>query len=257
LPDRDYGRISTVNLDATQWECAVAVAIMIGIAKTAISGLGVLNVALLAYVFPSSKQATGFILPMLIFADCVAVLSYRRHTQWSYLWRLFPWTALGVVLGYVALGRISDRGARVLIGGIILLLVGVTYARRRRAEAAESVELHWSAAAFIGVLAGFVTLVANAAGPLMAIYLVAMRLPKMQYVGTAAVFFLLINLFKVPFMAALGLVTWESFRFNLLLAPAVLIGAFGGRWALARIDQKLFERLVLALSAIAGLLLLV
>ena len=115
---------------------------------------------------------------------------------------------------------------------------------------------HWTLAAALGVVAGFITLVANAAGPLMAIYLVAMRLPKMQFVGTAAVFFMVLNLFKVPFMVKLGLITAPSFEFNLMLAPAVLIGAFAGRWLLVRINQQLFENLVLALSAIAGVLLI-
>jgi uncharacterized membrane protein YfcA len=90
----------------------------------------------------------------------------------------------------------------------------------------------------------------------MAVYLVAMRLPKMQYMGTAAVFFLILNLFKVPFMAALGLITLASFKLNLLLLPAVLLGAALGRWLLGRIDQRVFDKLVLALSALAGLLLL-
>jgi uncharacterized protein len=84
-----------------------------------------------------------------------------------------------------------------------------------------------------------------------------MRLPKMQFVGTAAVFFMALNLFKVPFMVKLGLITAPSFEFNLMLAPAVLIGAFIGRWLLVRINQQLFENLVLALSAIAGVLLIV
>ena len=116
--------------------------------------------------------------------------------------------------------------------------------------------MHWGVAAGVGILAGFTTLVANAAGPLMSIYLIAMRLPKMEYVGTAAVFFMLLNLFKVPFMADLGLITFASFTFNLYLLPAVLAGALIGRWLLRRIDQGLFENLVLALSAIAGILLL-
>ena len=106
------------------------------------------------------------------------------------------------------------------------------------------------------MLAGFITLVANAAGPLMAIYLVSMRLPKMQYVGTAAVFFMCLNLFKVPFMVSLGLITLQSFSVNLLLAPAVVIGAFAGRWMVLRINQAMFENMVLCLSAIAGVLLL-
>jgi len=144
-----------------------------------------------------------------------------------------------------------------LIGGIVLVLVALSYWRRYRLASADDLApVHWTVAIFVGILAGFVTLIANAASPLMAIYLVAMRLPKMQYVGTAAVFFMLLNLFKVPFMAALGLVTAASFKFNLMLLPAVLIGAAAGRWLLTRINQSVFEQLVLALSAIAGLLLL-
>jgi uncharacterized membrane protein YfcA len=84
-----------------------------------------------------------------------------------------------------------------------------------------------------------------------------MRLPKMQFVGTAAVFFMVLNLFKVPFMVNLGLITAQSFKFNLMLAPAVLLGAFTGRWLLIRINQQLFEKLVLGFSALAGILLIV
>jgi uncharacterized membrane protein YfcA len=109
----------------------------------------------------------------------------------------------------------------------------------------------------IGVLSGFTTLIANAAGPLMAIYLLAMRLPKMAFIGTSAVFFLLLNLFKVPFMIGLGLITTESFKFNLVLVPAVIAGAFLGRWILPRVSQVWFERIALFLSAAAGLKLLI
>jgi uncharacterized membrane protein YfcA len=209
-------------------------------------------------VFPSTKQASGLILPLLIFGDCVAVLSYRTHTQWRYVWKLLPWTAAGVVLGYFALGHISDRTARTMIGVIIVFLCAMGYWRRyMKTPASETGHWHWTLAAALGVTAGFVTLVANAAGPLMAIYLVAMRLPKMQFVGTAAVFFMVLNLFKVPFMVDLGLITAPSFVLNLMLAPAVLLGAFAGRWLLIHINQRLFENLVLALSAIAGVLLIV
>jgi hypothetical protein len=232
---------------------------MIGVSKAGIPGLSILSIALFNHVFLSAKQASGLILPLLIFGDFVAVWSYRKHTQWRYLWRLFPWTAVGVVLGYVTLGRISDQAARVLVGWIIVALVVLSFWRRYASAAPddeESVSFHWSVGAVIGVMAGFITLVANAAGPLMAIYLIAMRLPKMEYVGTAAVFFMLLNLFKVPFMVDLGLITTGSFGFNLALAPAVVLGAVAGRWILRHINQKLFELLVLLLSAIGGILLL-
>jgi uncharacterized membrane protein YfcA len=106
------------------------------------------------------------------------------------------------------------------------------------------------------VLAGFTTLVANAAGPLMAVYMLAMRLPKMDFVGTGAVFFLLLNLFKVPFMVHLGLINAESFAINLWLAPIVIAGAWFGRKLVLRIDQRVFENIALVLSVVAGLKLL-
>jgi uncharacterized protein len=240
-----------------QWICAILGALMVGMSKTGITGLSLLSIALFAHVFPSSRQASGLILPLLIFGDFVAVLSYRTHTQWRYLWKLMPWTAVGVVLGYFALGHISDRTTRYMIGVIIVSLCVLGFWRRYLAvQSQESEAWHWALAAALGIAAGFITLVANAAGPLMAIYLVAMRLPKMQFVGTVAVFFMVLNLFKVPFMVDLGLITVQSFKFNLMLAPAVFLGALAGRWILIRINQRLFEDLVLALSAIAGILLI-
>jgi uncharacterized protein len=242
--------------DSLLWVLAALGAFMVGVSKAGITGLSILSIALFNHVFPSSKQASGLVLPLLIFGDFVAVFSYRKHTQWHYLWRLFPWTAAGVVLGYFTLGRISDQTARLLVGWIIVTLAALSFWRRYVSVNEEkTAAFHWSVGAAIGMIAGFITLIANAAGPLMAIYLIAMRLPKMEYVGTAAVFFMLLNLFKVPFMVDLGLITTTSFGFNLALAPAVLLGAFAGRWLLQHVNQNLFELLVLLLSAIGGILL--
>jgi uncharacterized protein len=250
-----------VNLVPWQWALALLAAAIVGISKTGIGGLGMLAVAVFALVIPSTRQSTGIVLPLLIVGDVIAVLSYRRHTQWSHLWRLFPWTGLGLLLGYFALGRIDDRQARLLIGSIVCLMVALHVWRRSRIKRApdgspESVEHGRWFAPIIGILAGFTTMVANAAGPLMAIYLLAMHLPKMEYMGTGAVFFMLLNWAKVPFMANLGLITAESLRFNLILAPAVLAGTLLGRWLLVRIDQKLFENVALLLGFLAGVKLL-
>lgn len=239
-----------IDLQPWQWALAIFGALLVGISKTGIAGLGLLAVVLFAQIMPA-KQATGIVLPLLIFGDVIAVASYRRHTQFRFLWKLFPWTAAGVFLGYFALQRINDHQAKVLIGSIILGLLGVHLARRRGVVNEEGEHAAWFAP-LIGVLAGFTTLVANAAGPLMVIYLLAMRLPKMEFVGTGAVFFLLLNLFKVPFMIKLNLITEPSFAMNLWLAPCVVLGAYAGRKVLVKIDQRVFENLALVLSAVAG-----
>lgn len=238
-----------MNLELWQWGLAVFAAMFIGVSKTAVGGLGLVAVTIFANLLPA-REASGFVLPMLICADLVAVKSYRQHTQWKHLAKLFPWTAGGVVIGWLAMGRIDDRQASVLIGIIVLAMVGLHLWRIRKGEAhpPESVVF----AAFIGILAGFTTLVANAAGPLMALYLLAMRFPKMEWMGTAAVFFFLINLFKVPFMMQLGLIDGSSITGNLVLFPAVIVGAIIGRWLLPKINQKLFETLALWMSLIAG-----
>jgi hypothetical protein len=248
-----------VQFETWQWVVAALAALIVGIAKGGINGLGFLPVIIFACVLPSTKQSSGFVLPLLIFGDAVAVLNYRRHTQWSYLWKLFPWTALGLGIGYIAMGRINDKQAAHLIGVIVLGLVILHLWRRRQAKLAgpdAQLEHGWWFAPLIGIMAGFTTLVSNAAGPLMALYLLAMGLPKMEYVGTGAVFFMLLNWVKVPIMMNLGLITTSSFKFNLFLAPAVLAGTFAGRWLLPRINQKLFENLALGLSAVGAVKLL-
>jgi uncharacterized membrane protein YfcA len=246
-----------MHFEPWQWALAVIGALLVGISKTGIAGLGMLFVVIFAQLLPA-KQATGIVLPLLICGDVVAVASYRQHTRWTHLWRLFPWTGAGVLIGYFALGRINDEQARWLIGVIVLGLLAlhvVRRARRNRGSAAEvapaATQPVWFAP-LIGVLAGFTTLVANAAGPLMVIYLLAMQLPKMEFVGTGAVFFLLLNSFKVPFMVNLGLINRDSVAINLWLAPAVLVGAWIGRRVLQRINQRWFENLALFLSAAAG-----
>jgi uncharacterized membrane protein YfcA len=239
-----------MQFEPLQWVVAVLAAMLVGVSKTGIGGLGMLAVVLFAQIMPA-KQATGLVLPLLCFGDVVAVLSYRRHARWAHLWKLFPWTAAGVVAGYFALGRLSETQARGLIGGIVLALVAL-HLVRRRTKGHEAEHGAWFAPT-IGVLAGFTTLVANAAGPLMAIYLLAMRLPKLDFVGTGAVFFMLLNWFKVPFMVHLGLIDAASFSVNVMLLPAVLLGTWLGRKILARIDQRVFENLALLLSAVAAL----
>ncbi len=242
-----------MNLSPWQLALAVAGALFVGVSKTGVGGLGVLASALFALLMPA-KQSAGFVLPLLIFGDVVAVLSYRQHAKWPHVWRMLPWTAAGIVLGWLVMGRIDNHQAKLLIGGIVLVLTGLQVFRRR--TGADLVAPGAWFGPVVGVLAGFTTLVANAAGALMAVYLLAMRLPKLEFVGTAAVFFLLVNLSKVPFMAQLGLLTPASFSFNLLLAPAVFAGTLGGRWLLPRLNQRSFETVTLALGALAGLWLL-
>ena len=238
------------DLQPWQWVFVMLGALLAGISKTGIAGLGVLTVAIYANVLPA-RQSTGIILPMLVCADVVAVAIYRRHAVWRYLWPLFPWVAGGIIAGYFTLGRINDAQVRVLIGGILIVMVVVHFWRKHRAGNEPVPDTLWFAA-LTGVLAGYTTMLANAAGPIMVLYMLAIGLPKLEFLGTGAWYFLIINLFKVPFSWHLGLITPATLQFNALLLPAVLAGALLGRRLVPHINQTWFEALALALTLAAA-----
>jgi uncharacterized membrane protein YfcA len=234
-------------------------ALLIGFAKTSIGGVGAISVALFAAVLPA-RESTGALLPLLIAGDLFAVQAYRAHAQWARLLRLFPSVAVGIVAGAVFISLVDDVTMRRTIGAVLLGLVLLTLWRRRTQRSAEGAAgagaSGWPAALGYGSLAGFTTMVANAAGPVMSLYLLTARLGKLEFLGTAAWFFFLVNLFKVPFSIGLGLLTVDSLKLNVVLVPAVLVGALAGRVVIRRVNQTLFERLVLGFTALSGVNLL-
>jgi uncharacterized membrane protein YfcA len=161
-----------MHFEFWQWVLIVLGAFLVGVSKTGIAGFGILFVAIFANVIPA-RQATGFVLSRLICGDVFAVASYRQHTVWRLLWRLFPWTALGVVLGTFALGRLDDATVRRLVGGIIVALSALHVWRKWSAQRGrEDEELvapapPWFAVA-AGGLAGFTTQVAKSGSEFLA-----------------------------------------------------------------------------------------
>lgn len=259
-----------MNLELWQWAVIALGAFGTGLSKTGLAGLNILVVALFALVI-EPRASVGVILPVLLSADVVAVSAFQRHADWAHLRRLFPWAAVGVVLGYFALGQVNDAQVKKLIGGIVLVMLLLHCARRVRerrrrrsleedatdveAEEAEIPHRLWFVAG-MGMLAGFTTMVANAAGPVMILYLLSAGLPKMAFIGTSAWFFLTVNLFKVPFSVELGLINPSALRLSATLAPFAVGGALLGKSILRHIPQQLFENLALLMTLIAGLRLL-
>ena len=255
--------MNTITLwHITAWEFAALAfaALLVGFSKTAVSGANTISLAIFAAVLPA-RASTGVLLPVLICGDVLAVATYRRHAHWPTLWRLFPAVAAGVVAGTLFLMWADDGVVRTSIGAILLLMAAVTVWRRRTAEReTDPDEVTGRAgrakARSYGVLGGFTTMVANAGGPVMSLYLLSAGFRKLGFLGTSAFFFLIVNLSKVPFSAGLGLIDGHSLLLDAALAVFVVPGALIGRWALHRIDQRLFEQLVIAATVVGGVKLL-
>jgi hypothetical protein len=247
--------LAQLDLSLPGWMIAVACGLMVGFAKTGIGGLGVVVVPLMAMIFPA-QRSPGILLPMLIAGDVVAISYYHRHARWRHLLRPMPWAVLGVLVGFAVAKWCpwTDQAYARLIGSIVLVCVILRY-WQSRSEGETPVRTEhfpfWLAAS-VGVSAGFATMVANAAGPIWMIYLLALGLPKFELVGTGAWFFFVLNCFKVPFQWNLGNITAASLALNATLLPAILAGAALGIFVLKRIDQKLFRSIILWLAAVAA-----
>jgi uncharacterized membrane protein YfcA len=177
------------------------------------------------------------------------VAYWRRHAEARQLFSLIPWVLAGIAGGAVALS-LNEVVIRKIIGAIIVGMVLIYLWRR------------WSPArqvagnpAFYGICTGFATTVANAAGPVMNLYLLSRKLPKEKFVATGAWFFFAVNLMKAPVYAWYHLYSRESLTFDLLMVPAVLAGALAGQWLIRNIEQSVFEVLVIVLTAISCLFL--
>jgi uncharacterized protein len=238
-------------LAAGRWVLAAVTALCVGVAKTGIPALGILLAPLFAEVLPA-RVSTGALLPLLILADAFAVLFWRRHGSWKHLIRLLPWALVGIVAGYFAMGRINDQQMRYVMGGIVLVMLGVHVYREYVLGKDAPIPTSWWFAAIAGFLAGATTMIANAAGPVTMIYLLSMRLPKNEFIGTSAWFFFILNWSKVPFSLNLGLINADSLLFDAVLAGAVVAGAVGGLFLAKRIPEKAFMIVVQALTLVSA-----
>ena len=235
-----------------QWALVLAAGFCVGLSKGGFAGVGLIPMLLFAEVFPA-KLSTGLLLVPLIVGDFTAVNAFHQHADWRQIRRLLPPTVIGIAVGWWSLSRLDNAQLRPLIGAIVLVLVAVQLVRGRLGAWIESGFQSRGFAWALGWLGGWTTMLANAAGPVMGLYFLAIRLPKLVYVGTAAWFFCIGNLIKVPFSLSLGLITGPGLVLAACLAPLIVAGVFGGRWLLHRVSQVWFERLVLV-AAIAGAL---
>jgi uncharacterized protein len=233
---------------------AMGAALLLGIAKSGIKGLAVLIVTGLALVY-GAKESTGILMPLLICGDILAVIYYKRHVKWEYLIKLLPWMVLGVLVGVVLGKDLPEDLFKSGMAIIILTSVIMMYYWERKKD--QKVPTHFSFTGLMGVMAGFTTMVGNLAGAFSNIYFLAIKLPKNEFIGTAAWLFFIINLFKVPFhIWSWGTINWNSFQISLSLIPAVIAGFGLGILLVKKINNNRYRQLILLLTGLGGLAIL-
>lgn len=242
-----------MELTASAYVLLCATALFMGISKTGVPGLGLIFVVLAPLAIPA-KISTGYILPFLVFGDIIAVLMWRKAAVWRLIGAVIPAMLVGVVAGYLVMDRVEDAVYGRVLGGVVLFLLLLDEARRRTGTEVRAGNkfIGWG----IGFVAGIMTMMANAAGPVVMLYLLAMDVSKEEFVGTGAWIYFFINAFKIPFSMSLGLITLESLKVNFMMLPLVILGSILGVYIMRRIPAGLFMRLMRAVALVGGVKLL-
>lgn len=243
-----------LNLSTLSLSIVLFVALLIGMAKTGVHGAGMLSVPLLAIAF-GGKVSSGIMLPMLLIADVFGVWYYHRHASFKHLKILFPWAAVGIIAGSAAGNFISEEAFRIIMATTIFVSLGVMIWLEMggREKIPDSIILGIAA----GFLGGFTSMIGNLAGTVMAVYFLSMRLPKNNFIGTAAWFFLVINWFKVPFHVWVWhTVNKDSWLMALVLTPIILGGAFLGILLVKKMNDQTYRWFIVGMTFIAAIVMI-
>lgn len=231
---------------AANWVLIGLAAFIIGLSKAGLKGIDMMNVTIMAIVF-GGKASTGIVLPLLCVADIIAVSYYNRHAQWKHFWKLLPWMIIGILIGVFVGKDLNEALFRKIMAIIIMLTVAImVWLELRKTPLVPENKLFASG---LGLASGFTTMLGNLAGAFSNIYFLAMRMPKNDFIGTAAWVFLVINLFKLPFQIIYWKnITFTSLQVDLFLLPAMLTGFWAGLKLVAKIKDDGYRKVILALT---------
>ncbi|MCL2472137.1 MAG: sulfite exporter TauE/SafE family protein [Treponema sp.] len=244
------------NLLTWQWVAWIILGLFIGVSKTGFNSITAVIVPVIALIF-GAKESTGIILPMLIFADVMAVSYYHREVEWKYVFKPLPWALAGFAAAILADKLVPVQEFKYLMGSSIFVGLVVMIWNDHRSKDNPPPSGWWFSALF-GIAGGFSTMIGNIAGPIMAVYLLSMKLPKKNFVGTTAWFFFIINLLKLPVQILFwNNITTKTLLFDLTLVPVIIIGAVLGVFLVKVISESLYRKTVVILSMISTILLFV
>jgi uncharacterized membrane protein YfcA len=243
------------DFNMTQWVWIAAASLCVGFSKMGLSGIMTIIIPIMASIF-GGKESTGILLPILLVGDVFAVTYYRQHAQWHAIRRLILWAGIGLIIGAFVGNYVSDRQFKTIIAISVMACVGLLVWIETKGDSFAVPEKAWFYA-LAGILSGFTTMIGNAAGPIMSLYLVAMGYRKNNFLGTYSWFFLIINALKVPLQVFLWHnITLSNAATAAVMIPVVALGALLGALIVKKINEKLFRYLVIGMTAIAGIRLL-
>jgi uncharacterized protein len=207
----------------------------LGLSKGGFIGFGLIATPLFALAIPP-LESVAILLPIMLAQDVFSAWSFRNDWDYRTLSLMLPGSLFGIALAWV-LARYLDQAIVRLAVGMIGIAFAVSYwAGLKTKTQSNGSGLFW------GIVAGFTGTPANAGGPPFLVYAMSQVLPKMTFVGTMAIFFLVLNAAKlVPFFA-LGQFTSQNLAISAVLLPLAIIANFVAIRLVYRIPSSAFYR---------------
>lgn len=240
------------------WALYFFCALLIGMSKTGIQNIGTIAVPLFALLF-GAKYSTGIVLILLCIADLMAVIYYRKSLIWSEVMRLLPASLAGLLTGLALGNSVDEQYFRILMGACILLGMGILLwsSRQKEDDAKAMVNKKWYSPLF-GFIVGFSTMIGNAAGPALSVYLLSKRMAKLTFVATGAWFIMILNYIKIPLQLFVWKnLSWEGLVLNLIAVPFIVIGGIIGIYIVKHLKENSFKNLVTGLVILSSILLII
>jgi uncharacterized membrane protein YfcA len=229
--------------DPLFYALAIPAVVALGLSKGGFAGMGQMAMPLLALVMPP-LEAAAIMLPIMIVQDAAAVWVYRKDWNARVLAIMIPSAIVGIGVAWALAAQISEAMVRVFVGLITIAFVLYNWIGARRIER-EIGTAKVPAGVFWGALSGFTSTICQAGGPPYQIYVLALKLPKMAFVGTNAMFFASMNWLKVIPYVGLGQFSAKGLGTSLALIPlAIATNAFGF-WLVRRTPQALFYKITM------------
>jgi uncharacterized membrane protein YfcA len=217
----------------------------LGLSKGGFIGFGLIATPLLALAIPP-LEAAAILLPIMLAQDVFSAWSFRHDWDCRTLSIMLPGSFFGIALAWILASYSNEGLVRLAVG-----IAGISFVISRwiglKSNPQNSLPgLFW------GVVAGFTGTLANAGGPPFLIYALSRNLAKMTFVGTAAIYFLVLNAMKIVPFFALGQLSTNNLATSVLLLPLAIIANLVAIRLVRRIPSSTFYRgsygLVLAVS---------
>jgi len=233
------------SLSVQDWLILSFCAMTIGGNKAGLRGINIIVIPIFAGYF-GGKSSSSAVLPLLILGDFISVYIYRKNIKWSYLRKMLPSAVVGLCAG-MFLGKVVDDRIFLVMMSLFILVCLILMVYKEFSTRTLVLPDHPVAHGASGFLGGLSTMMGNAAGPIMSLYLLSMNLPKMVFIGTGAVFFFIMNLIKVPVhLFVWQSMTVETLKISLALSPFVLLGLYLGLKLIKIIPEKPFRIFIIA-----------